>query len=128
MLHADIQGEEVGMLSDIAPLLRARRVSYISLSTHSQEAHLSCLETLRSHGYRIIGQTDVDSDTFFFDGIIVASEPSLTAPAAVDLGSRRATPQRKGPFDGMRTRLPCPYALNPDAGGGTKPKRATSRR
>ena len=121
MLHADIQGEEVGMLTDIAPLLRARRVSYIFLSTHSQEVHLSCLETLRSHGYRIIGQTDVDSDTFFFDGIIVASEPSLTAPAAVDLGSRRATPQRKGPFDGMRTRLPCPYALNPDAGGGTKP-------
>ena len=96
MLHADIQGEEVGMLTDIAPLLRARRVSYIFLSTRSQEVHLSCLETLRSHGYRIIGQTDVDSDTFFFDGIIVASEPSLTAPAAVDLGSRLATPQRKG--------------------------------
>lgn len=128
MLHADIQGEEAGMLSDIAPLLRARRVSYIFLSTHSQELHLSCLETLRSYGYRIIGQMDVDSDTFFFDGLIVASESSLTAPAAVDLGSRRATPQREGPFDGMRTRRPCPYAHNPHAGGGKTLNRATASR
>lgn len=73
MLHADIQGSEHILMEDIQPLLNAKAIAFLFISTHSQDHHSYCLDQLNAAHYQIVTQADFDNDTFCYDGLIVAS-------------------------------------------------------
>lgn len=95
LLLADIQGSEYKMLKDIAPLLRARRVSYLFISTHAGWLGDSCKRLLETVGYRIIAFTDIGESSWAGDGVIVACPKELKQVLPVALGNRARTPGRR---------------------------------
>ena len=95
ILHSDIQGSELEMLNDIAPLLDEKKVGYLFVSTHAQELHYSCVDLLKKHDYRIVASADFANETFCFDGIIVACHKDNMDIPYTSLGNRKHTPLRK---------------------------------
>jgi len=71
ILHADIQGFEGAMLTGAETILSNQLAEFFFVSTHTNELHYECIEKIKSHGYRIICEIDLD-DTYFEDGLIVA--------------------------------------------------------
>lgn len=92
ILHADIQGDELNMIMEINPLLKAQMIDYIFVSTHSQSLHYSCIDALIEVGYTIIASADFDFETFCFDGVLIAKRKELIQPNFVELPLR--DPQR----------------------------------
>ena len=76
ILHADIQGAEMHLLSSISSALDEKKMEFIFISTHSQDLHVNCVKTLESHGYKILCSADYANETYSCDGIIVACDPS----------------------------------------------------
>ncbi|WP_157739084.1 FkbM family methyltransferase [Labrenzia sp. VG12] len=76
-LRCDIQGFEIEMLEGAEESLKAMKVDYLFVSTHSQELHLGVQEKLKSHGYRIDLSTDYDCETSSFDGFVMAVRQDL---------------------------------------------------
>ena len=78
LLHADIQGNELALLTSATPLFAERRVRFVVVSTHhvsisgSTTTHRDCLELLRNRGARILCEHDVD-ESYSGDGLIVAA-------------------------------------------------------
>ena len=79
------------MLNDLLPLLKTKSVNYIFISTHSDKLHYDCLKLLRNNSYRIIASSDFETETFCYDGIIVACPESNTKIPYVSLGRRKNT-------------------------------------
>jgi hypothetical protein len=75
ILHADTQGHELNVLLGAEDSLCRKVIDYVFLSTHTNELHRKCLETLRQHGYRILADIDL-LETFSFDGVIVGQSPT----------------------------------------------------
>lgn len=76
LLHADIQGAEYDMLEAAAPLLAARRIDHLFVSTHWLEIHDRCKALLESHGYLFVAE-HTPEESFTVDGLIVARSPLL---------------------------------------------------
>ena len=76
ILHADIQGAEYDMLEAAAPLLAARRIDNLFVSTHWLEIHDRCRALLESHGYLFVAE-HTPEESFSVDGLIVARSPLL---------------------------------------------------
>jgi len=93
VLHCDIQGAEVQMLTGARRMLGERRADYVFLSTHSHELHEECVRRLLDFGYLVPVSVDLDA-SFSFDGLIVAYRPEAHFPAnlQVSLKSRRSPP------------------------------------
>lgn len=87
VLHSDIQGFEGQMLDGARKALKERRVDYVFISTHSNELHDECCEKLRSAGYRIWQNIDLDA-SFSHDGLIVAQSPDLPPLPVMELDRR----------------------------------------
>lgn len=83
ILHSDIQGYELDMLEGAAQALKDKRVTFLFVSTHSQELHHSVLSKLSGFGYRIEVASDFDFETTSFDGFVFASHPAV-APVFAD--------------------------------------------
>lgn len=98
ILHSDIQGSEYEMLCDIVPLLDLNKIRYLFISTHSNDLHYKCIELLKKHNYRIIGSADYETETFCFDGIIVACKNDNLDIPFTPLGNRKHTQLRHEPF------------------------------
>ena len=98
ILHSDIQGFELQMLQDAVPLLIAQKIKYLFISTHSDSIHYDCIDLLKTNNYAIIASADFDTETFCFDGIIVACHKDNTKFGKVDLGSRSTTKLRSTPY------------------------------
>ena len=113
LLLMDIQGHEVRLLQEMEQYLLQRRVEYLFISTHSQRKHAEVLGFLRSKGYRIIGSSDLTTQTFSFDGVVIAVHASNTDVPEVELGSRAHTPIRETMFSSVPTVPTCKYL--PDA-------------
>ncbi len=79
ILHSDIQGFELDMLHGAAHLLRARRVDYLFVSTHSMELHQACSEELQNHDYVILVSVTPE-ESYSVDGILVACSPQVMPP------------------------------------------------
>jgi len=79
ILHADIQGFEMEMLSGSDRLLRLHAIDYVFVSTHSNELHHACAALLRQHGYCILVSIDLD-ETYSLDGVLVACSPAMRPP------------------------------------------------
>lgn len=77
ILHADIQGAEVEMLTDCRRCLADRRIDYIFVSTHSQSLHHDVLALLKGAGYRVEISSDHEYETTSHDGLVFASNPDL---------------------------------------------------
>jgi hypothetical protein len=76
ILHSDIQGYEMEMLSGAKQHLILKAIDFVFISTHSQELHSSCLEFLKNVDYNVIASVDL-AETFSCDGLIVAHNPKL---------------------------------------------------
>ena len=87
ILHADIQGAELEMLSGAQRMIDEARIAYIFISTHSQTLHLGCIDWLRQHGYVIVAAADLD-ETFSHDGLIVAKAALAPGPSNVEISRR----------------------------------------
>jgi hypothetical protein len=79
LLHSDIQGFEMEMLRGAKPLLDARRIDYLFISTHSSQLHEECMAFLATSGYRLLASVNLE-ETHSFDGVLVACNPLLTPP------------------------------------------------
>jgi len=98
ILHSDIQGYEVEMLEDIVHLLKNKKIRYIFISTHSNDLHAKCLTILNECDYRIIAKADFETETFCYDGIIVACQKDNLEIPFTELGVRKHTPLRNYPL------------------------------
>ena len=95
ILHSDIQGFEFEMLTDIVPLLKEKKIKYLFISTHSNNIHYKCIELLKKYNYYIVASADFETETFCFDGIIVASYIEMEY---YNLGCRKHTKLRNNPY------------------------------
>ena len=77
ILHSDIQGGELEMLSGCRILLEKKLIDYLFISTHSNELHYSCVRVLQGVGYAVIASIDM-RESCSDDGLIVAVRPMLT--------------------------------------------------
>ncbi|MEM7696377.1 MAG: FkbM family methyltransferase [Pseudomonadota bacterium] len=91
ILHADIQGAETALLTDIAPLLEARRIRYLFISTHGHGRQVACLKALQKAGYALIAEHD-GPESFSVDGLIVARAPDTDGPQFINIARRGVTP------------------------------------
>jgi hypothetical protein len=98
ILHSDIQGYELEMLQDITELLNQNKVKYLFISTHSDELHYNCIKLLKECNYRIIASADYETETFCFDGIIVACHISNQIFGNYNIGNRKYTKLRNTPY------------------------------
>jgi hypothetical protein len=73
ILHSDIQGYEIYLMNDIENLLLQNKIGYLFISTHSNKIHNDCINMIKKCNYRIVANADFESETFCYDGIIVAS-------------------------------------------------------
>lgn len=91
LLHADVQGAELGLLSSCSPLFAAGKIRFLMVSTHhvsisgSTTTHTDCVAALKANGAHILCEHDVD-ESFSGDGLIVAAmrpEDSLIPPIVI---------------------------------------------
>ena len=76
ILHSDIQGFELKMLQGAQQTFKDKKVSYVFISTHSNELHYGCVDFLKAQGFSILASADME-ETFSFDGLIVAKAPHV---------------------------------------------------
>jgi hypothetical protein len=84
ILHSDIQGYEVSMLKGAKEALRSRKVGYAFISTHSNKLHQQCIDELKSHGYIIVADANLD-ESYATDGVIVAKLPGQPGPDSLTI-------------------------------------------
>ncbi|UOM35369.1 FkbM family methyltransferase [Acuticoccus sp. I52.16.1] len=89
ILHADIQGAEIALMTEIADLLAARRIGYVFVSTHGRREQIACLEAFDKARYVLVAEHDM-AESYSFDGLVVARAPDRSGPPFVDLPLRRA--------------------------------------
>jgi hypothetical protein len=88
ILHSDIQGAELDMLKGAEQALRAGRIDYLFVSTHSDAIHEACAQFLRERGYAIIASANV-SQSYSVDGVLVAKRSTLPQPGPIPIAQRQ---------------------------------------
>lgn len=89
MLHADIQGYETDMLEGATHVLKAGKVDYVFISTHSADLHATCITKLKTLNYVILADADLN-ETFSYDGLIVAKHNSIDLPQRIEISKKNA--------------------------------------
>lgn len=75
IIHSDIQHSEYEMLRGAERALKNKSIDYLFISTHSNILHNKCKNILRSYGYKI--SVDVNmNESYSYDGLIVACRDS----------------------------------------------------
>ncbi|HMJ67468.1 MAG TPA: FkbM family methyltransferase [Cyclobacteriaceae bacterium] len=90
ILHSDIQGYELKMLKGAREALSTKKVGYAFISTHSNELHRQCIDELKSYGYVIIADANLD-ESFATDGVIVAKRPGAPGPDSIGISKAATT-------------------------------------
>lgn len=88
ILHSDIQGYELKMLSGAKNNLQAGNIDYVFISTHSNELHESCKSFLVEMDYQILCDANLD-ETFSWDGLIVAKHSRISTPETLSISKRK---------------------------------------
>jgi len=88
ILHSDIQGFEMQMLKGSQQTIKAGKISFCFISTHSVEMHNQCDALLREYGFEILASIS-PPESYSVDGILVGRWPS--APAIRPLMISRRT-------------------------------------
>jgi len=84
ILHSDIQSYELKMLKGAAKALGDHKIGYAFISTHSNELHQQCIDELKSHGYIIVADANLD-ESYATDGVIVAKLPEMAGPGSIQI-------------------------------------------
>ena len=84
ILHSDIQGYELKMLTGAGNALRNHKIGYAFISTHSNELHQQCIDELKKHGYIIVADANLD-ESYATDGVIVAKLPGQPGPDSIGI-------------------------------------------
>lgn len=108
ILHADIQGAEHEMLCSAEQSLRAGKIGYVFVGTHSQELHYQCKAVLERCGYVTIAHADFDHGTYCSDGVLVARHKDITGLEPLDLPLRDPPAQRRAERQMQDLRLDPP--------------------
>ena len=82
VLHSDIQGFEMEMLLGSEETIRANKISWFFISTHSDELHIQCSKFLKQKHFDIIVSSN-SSQSYEVDGIIVAKAPFVLKPEKI---------------------------------------------
>lgn len=98
LLHSDIQGYELDLIKSITSLLIANSIRYLIISTHSDMIHYIILNLLKDCNYRIIASADFETETFCFDGLIVACCGDNNEMPTISLGNRKHTALRSNMY------------------------------
>jgi FkbM family methyltransferase len=72
IIHADIQGAELGMLYGSKKSIAKNKIRYFVVSTHGDSIHYHCRRFLEDYGFHIICDHTV-AQSYSADGLIVAS-------------------------------------------------------
>lgn len=89
ILHADIQGAEVGMLGGCAKTFARGGVSWCFISTHGEGIHQDCERLLTAAGL-VIEISLSPAQSFAYDGVLVARAPSCPPLGITDISRRTA--------------------------------------
>lgn len=89
LLHSDIQGWEQEMLSGARESLHRHAIGYAFISTHSEDLHRTCTETLTNAGYRIVTSVTL-AESYSVDGLIIAKAPGMPGPDQIAVSPRPA--------------------------------------
>lgn len=84
MVHMDVQGAELDVLSGMQRALESRTVDSVFIGTHSLDLHCSCREVLLHMGYYCAVDYDLDSSVSG-DGILVAVRDMRLVEICVNL-------------------------------------------
>jgi Methyltransferase FkbM domain len=76
ILHSDIQGFELEMLTGAQESFSRGLVDYVFISTHGHLLHYQCLDALGRAGFRVLADADM-METVSADGVIVAARIGL---------------------------------------------------
>jgi Methyltransferase FkbM domain len=77
ILHSDIQGFEVEMLTEAKINLGKHKIDYVFVSTHGQDIHANCTKIMKSHGYRVEASSDFEFESTSYDGFLFATSPKV---------------------------------------------------
>ncbi len=96
VLHADVQGAELGVLDGAARLLDEGKIGYLIISTHAPrysvthaDTHEATIERLVKHGYEIAVEHTPDQ-SFTLDGLVCARGPRVPPLSPIAISRRRA--------------------------------------
>jgi hypothetical protein len=84
ILHADIQGAELDMLSGSVKSFNLGLVDFVFVSTHSNDLHYNCLAFLKNYNFSIIAEADLNN-SFSEDGLIVASARHISPKFRIEI-------------------------------------------
>ncbi len=87
ILHSDIQGFEGAMLKGASDALANKKIDYLFISTHSQQLHPLCMDSLKAHDYQIVCEADLEK-SYAVDGLIVAKRPGAAGPDRITISKR----------------------------------------
>ncbi len=73
LLHCDIQGYEYEMLLNAQESLKNKDISYLMISTHSEEIHNKIIEFMSKFEYRLEVSSDFNNHTTSNDGFLMYS-------------------------------------------------------
>jgi hypothetical protein len=76
ILHADLQRHELEMLQGARKSVKADRIGYFFISTHTEELHQACVHFLHEHGCYVEASIR-PRDSYSFDGILVGRSPRV---------------------------------------------------
>ncbi len=83
VLHADIQGAEMAMLTGGEQALKNNSIDYIFISSHDDK-HQSCISLLEENGYKILVEHSPE-ESFSEDGLIVAAGKYATFKDKIEI-------------------------------------------
>jgi len=84
ILHSDIQGFEYDMLKGAENTFNTNKISYVFVSTHSNELHQQCTDFLVKKGFTIIASANCDQ-TFSVDGTLVGRAAFVNVPDKINI-------------------------------------------
>jgi len=87
ILHSDIQGFELAMLTGAQKALQQGVIDYFFISTHSNKLHEDCIARLLESNYRIVCEANLDK-SYSVDGLIVAKRKDAVGPDDIFISKR----------------------------------------
>jgi len=90
ILHSDIQGFELEMLQGAENTIKAGKIWFFFISTHSAELHQACERFLREHGCSILASV-APAESYSIDGVLVCASPRAPKIAPVQISKRPIT-------------------------------------
>ncbi|MFT6855128.1 MAG: hypothetical protein ACJA0X_001101 [Cyclobacteriaceae bacterium] len=88
VLHSDIQGYELEMLKGSRQMLSNGKVGYVFISTHSNELHKECRNTLLDYDFTEVASADLD-ESYSWDGILVMRNNTYKGLKSVEIDKRK---------------------------------------